>query len=105
MTVEIDSDVYADMLWQRYADYWDETDERDVLMDLLTNEIAAGNLEIKPDKMDPKTVVDNYLVNGSNVLRSDFREGNWYFDRYDGDWDAVCDAAQFCNDKAARLGF
>ena len=47
-------------------------------------------------EMDPKVIVDNFLVNGEMVVKSEFKEGgNWeyYWHKYDGDWEKLCEDA------------
>ena len=47
-------------------------------------------------EMDPKVIVDNFLVNGEMVERSEFREGGeWdsYWKKYDGARERLCEDA------------
>lgn len=47
-------------------------------------------------EMDPRAIVDNFLVNGEMVVRSEFREGGeweYYWKKYDGDWERLCEDA------------
>ena len=47
-------------------------------------------------EMDPKVIVDNFLVNGEIVEKSEFKEGgewDYYWKKYDGDWERLCEDA------------
>ena len=63
-----------------------------ILFDQLKTLAHAGCL----DKMDPEWIVDNYLVNGEIVVKSNFKEnGYWdyYWRKYNGDWKKLCEDA------------
>lgn len=47
-------------------------------------------------EMDPKVIIDNMIVNGEMVVKSEFRKGgNWeyYWKKYGGSWKSLCDDA------------
>ena len=97
-------------VWESVLDFWEEAmedrfkdahewwgDRADeviwtVYFPILKDLARDGSLT----EMDPKVIIDNLVVNGEMVVKSEFRKGgNWeyYWKKYGGSWKALCDDA------------
>lgn len=93
--------------WEDVLDFWEEamearfaeasewwgTDAERALWPSLFELLKGEAREATLDYMDPKVLVDNYLINSEICVRSGFcAGGEWecYWKEYGGDWDALC---------------
>ena len=65
--------------------------------------------EVGPGKnSDPDYIADNFVINGEFVSKKEFREGGeneWAFNKYNGDWQALCDDALVYDENYACMQF
>lgn len=98
-TVEIDGDLYCDLLDDRFRNgVFSPSEEAEALWDQLLDLIRDSGVD--PKHSDPKYIVDNYIVNGEFVnKREDWHKGNYYYDKYNGDWEDFAKANVCCMTK------
>jgi len=107
-TIEIDFDVYEELLDHRYNEVYDSwgSELSDELYPLLKETLKE--CPPSPENTDPKNIIDNFLVNGELISRDDFTEDgqhSYYWQQYNGDWDKLREDALFSNEKAACMRF
>ena len=91
-------DTWETAMEKRFAEAWEWWGNR---ADQVVWPVHFAHLkELARDgqltEMDPKMIVDNFLVNGEMVEKSEFREGgewDYYWKKYDGDWGRFCEDA------------
>ena len=57
---------------------------------------------------DPDYIADNFVVNGEFVEKEGFKEGgehNYFYKKYNGDWQALCDDALVYDENYACMQF
>lgn len=108
--------------WADVLQYWEEAlqarydlmskhwggDEHEALWPKLKEHLVSEAGDGLMDEMDVRVLVDNFLVNGEIVFKSEFREcGNdeYYWNRHNGDWDACCKSAIVHTDEYALLRY
>jgi len=104
--IQISSDLYCDMLQDRFdqAQEWWGNDATESLWESFRDLICEVGVD--PNNADPKIVVDNYIVNGEFVPRDEFYPNgsySYYYNKYNGDWDAMCEDAIVFNDEYAMM--
>lgn len=97
-------------VWESVLDFWEEAMEDrfkeahewwgdradEVIWPVYFPILKELALEGALTEMDPKVIIDNMIVNGEMVVKSEFRKGgNWeyYWQKYGGSWKALCDDA------------
>lgn len=106
MLIKIDSDVYSEILDDRFnsAQEWWGDEKTEALWPLFRDLICE--VGIKPDKANPKYVVDNFVVNSEIISKDEFLDENYssyYYNKYDGDWNALCEDAIVCDGNYAMM--
>lgn len=65
--------------------------------------------EVGPGKnSDPDYIADNFVVNGEFVEKEEFKEGgnhDYFYKKYNGDWQALCDDALIYDENYACMQF
>lgn len=95
-TVEIDMDIYLDMLQDRFnevQDIWGDEASRSLFPQLLDLIEETG---VNAAFSSPKQIVDNYVVNGDFRYRADYSPE---------DWESICDEALIYNNRHALMQF
>lgn len=93
--------------WAQAFDWWGSEKEEALwpqVFDLLKAEMARGEIR----DPDPHVLVDNYLVNSEIVERDGFLvNGEWhfYYKKYDGSWERLCEDAIVHDDHYALMKY
>lgn len=91
-------DAWEEAMEARFSEAWEWWGNRadEVLWPVHFGHLKELARDGELEEMNPKVIVDNFLVNGEVVMKSEFRDGgNWdyYWRKYDGDWESLCEDA------------
>ena len=91
-TITISMDAYLDCLQHRFDTCnpdW-KREESIALFPALLDLIRDCGVD--PEKSAPDYIVDNFLINGDFVAKSEWKEDRPHsYEEYDGDWEKFCD--------------